>query len=214
MRLRFLFIAAAAVGAALMSVAPAFAYPAQATVALNVRSGPSTGYGVVDVLYQGEPVNVSSCSAGWCAISHNGPDGYVSGRYLTQTTNRPPPVQQPSNPSADVGFCIDAPNFRFGVNCDFQDNTRPNNPRPRFAQVCFYEHVNFRGRSVCAKPGESARRLRGFNDQISSIRIRGNASAYVCEDNNFRGRCATIDNSRRNLGRRNNDIISSFRVTR
>ncbi len=215
MNFRFLIVAAAAAGAALMSVVPASAYPAQSTVALNVRSGPSTGYGVVDVLYQGETVNVSSCSGGWCYITHNGPDGYVSGRYLTQTSNNPPPPPppqpQPSNPN--VGFCIDAPNFRFGVNCDFDDG-RPNNPRPTYGQVCFYEHANFRGRSICARPGESARRLNAFNDRISSIRIQGNASAYVCEHVNFGGRCATINNSRAFLGARNNDIISSFRVRR
>lgn len=216
MKFRFLVVAAAAFGAALMSVVPASAYPAQSTVALNVRSGPSTGYGVVDVLYQGEVVDVRSCSGGWCAITHNGPDGYVSGRYLTQAGNNPPPRQpspspQPTNP--DIGFCIDAPNFRFGVNCDFDQNNPPNN-QPRFAEVCFYEHTNFRGRSVCATPGERARRLGAFNDRISSIRIRGNATAYVCEDINFNGRCANINNSRRNLGPRNNDIISSFRIRR
>jgi len=53
----------------------------------------------VDVLYPGENVNVDHCiSNGWCAISHSGPDGWVSGKYLTdtqssdRTVRRTPPV--------------------------------------------------------------------------------------------------------------------------
>lgn len=220
MKLRFLTVAVAAIGATLMSALPALAFPAQATNALNVRSGPSTGYSVVDVLYQGETVNVSSCNAGWCAITHQGPDGYVSGRYLTNTSGgpTPPPPPSPSPQPSDprVGFCIDAPNFRFGVNCDFDDGSSTPPPGfpapPSTGQVCFYEHVNYNGRSICANPGQQANSLNAFNDRISSIRVSRGASAYVCEHDNFGGRCTTISSSRANLGSRNNDIISSFRV--
>ena len=64
----------------------AFAFGAAATTSVNVRSGPGTSYGVVDTLYSGEAVNVSTCqSTGWCKITHSGPDGWVSAKYLTQT---------------------------------------------------------------------------------------------------------------------------------
>jgi uncharacterized protein YgiM (DUF1202 family) len=59
------------------------AFATEATTSVNVRSGPGTGYSVVDVLYAGEEVNVEGCrSSGWCLISHSGPDGYVFSRYL------------------------------------------------------------------------------------------------------------------------------------
>lgn len=62
---------------------------AQATVALNVRSGPSTGYRVVDVLSEGERVGVVGCQGGWCEIEHAGPDGFVSDTYLARVSSRP-----------------------------------------------------------------------------------------------------------------------------
>jgi uncharacterized protein YraI len=56
----------------------------QATASVNVRTGPGTQYRVVDTLYPGENVNIETCrSNGWCLISHTGPDGWVSARYLS-----------------------------------------------------------------------------------------------------------------------------------
>ncbi len=63
----------------------AFAFDAAAIRSLNVRTGPGTGYRVVDTLQRGEVVEVSECNgAGWCMIQHRGPDGWVSARYLNQ----------------------------------------------------------------------------------------------------------------------------------
>lgn len=64
-------------GLALTSTA-ALAAPGIASVKANVRSGPGTGYKIVDTLTKGEYVIVKSCGALWCAISHIGKDGYVS----------------------------------------------------------------------------------------------------------------------------------------
>lgn len=56
---------------------------AEATGSVNVRSGPGTSYRIVDRLFRGENVNVQRCrSSGWCYITHPGPDGWVSARYL------------------------------------------------------------------------------------------------------------------------------------
>ncbi len=67
--------------ATLSATPPATA--AEATLSLNVRSGPGTSYRVVDTLFRGENVNVQRCqSNGWCYITHPGPDGWVSARYL------------------------------------------------------------------------------------------------------------------------------------
>ncbi len=63
----------------------AFAIDATANLALNVRTGPGTNYAAIDTLYAGEVVNVTGCqSNGWCAITHSGPDGWVSGKYLSE----------------------------------------------------------------------------------------------------------------------------------
>lgn len=78
----------------LLSAGAALADPAQATAAVNVRSGPGTGYGVVDTLYPGESVDVGNCQGGWCYIQHNGPAGWVSANYLDEGggSYTPPPV--------------------------------------------------------------------------------------------------------------------------
>lgn len=192
--------------AGLFGASAAMAAEATANVSLNVRAGPGTGYSVVDVLYDGERVTVERCSGGWCEISHRGPDGWVSARYLTIYDGTVPTRPAPSEP--DIGFCVDAPNFSFGINCD-PGRSRPARPR---SEVCFYEDYGYSGRSFCARPGESDRRLRSWNDRISSIEVIGGASAVVCEDWGFRGRCARVNRSIRALRGPNNDAISSFRV--
>lgn len=186
---------------------------AQSTVSLNVRSGPSTGYGVVDTLYAGENVDVQECrSNGWCYITHSGPDGWVSSNYLTNVDQRSGGrVDRDRNVDADVNFSFGVPGFSFSIGNGGDFRPRPGRPN-RGAQVCFYEDVNYRGASFCARPGDRDRSLGSFNDRISSIRIRGDAQVQVCEDYNFGGRCAVLDRSRSNLGGRNNDIISSYRV--
>lgn len=64
-------------------LAAASANAAEATSSVNVRSGPGASYKVVDRLFRGEDVNVRRCrSNGWCFITHPGPDGWVSARYL------------------------------------------------------------------------------------------------------------------------------------
>ncbi len=64
----------------------AMAFPAISKTALNVRSGPSTGYRVVDALYSGERVNVERCtkSRSWCYVTHNGPPRWMGSRKISQ----------------------------------------------------------------------------------------------------------------------------------
>ena len=66
------------------SAAAAYAAPAYATGTVNVRSGPSTGYSIVDSLRRGEQVDVQECRGGWCYIAKRGTDGWVSANYLSQ----------------------------------------------------------------------------------------------------------------------------------
>lgn len=50
--------------------------------AVNVRSGPSTGYGVVSKVYAGTIVDLTSVKDGWYGVSYNGVKGYISGDYV------------------------------------------------------------------------------------------------------------------------------------
>jgi uncharacterized protein YraI len=61
-----------------LNTTPAMDPPGIASVEANVRSGPGTGYRIVDTLTKGEYVIVKDCGANWCVISHIGNDGYVS----------------------------------------------------------------------------------------------------------------------------------------
>ena len=64
------------------TAASAYSATAYATGSVNVRSGPGTGYYVVDQLYRGERVEVIDCRGSWCRVEKSGPDGWVSARYL------------------------------------------------------------------------------------------------------------------------------------
>lgn len=73
--------------ALLATSAAAFAAPAVSTGSVNVRTGPGTGYGVVDTLYRGQQVDVQQCSGSWCYVTKSGPDGWVSASYLSRGGN-------------------------------------------------------------------------------------------------------------------------------
>src|SRR6185436_13800417 len=80
--------------------------------------------------------------------------------------------------------------------------------------VCFYEDINYGGRYFCADAGTSTPQVSsGDNDEISSIRLFGNAVATVFRDPNFRGQSRVIDSSVSDLrGMGLNDRISSYEV--
>ena len=73
-----------AVLALVATATAASAAPAYSTGSVNVRSGPSTGYSVVDTLRRGEQVDVQECRGGWCYVEKRGADGWVSANYLSR----------------------------------------------------------------------------------------------------------------------------------
>ena len=112
--------------------AAAFAASAYATTTLNVRSGPGTGYGVVDVLRRGEAVDVDYCRGSWCRVVKSGPDGWVSASYLARDRydddyyedddsffiERPGRYYRPWRPSRPYwgsSACVGGPNARFCI---------------------------------------------------------------------------------------------------
>lgn len=177
---------------------------AQATAAVNVRSGPGTGYAAVDVLYAGEQVDVEGCTAtGWCSIIHVGPDGWVSARYLSGPDS-PSGVRVVNPPN--VNFSITTPNFSFSIGSGATPPSFPNNR----GGVCFYEHTNYEGRRFCAPRDSHDPQLGGFwNDRISSIRVFGGARLRVCEHWNYGGECVVFRSNRSSLPNMN-DAISSY----
>jgi Beta/Gamma crystallin/Peptidase inhibitor family I36 len=88
--------------------------------------------------------------------------------------------------------------------------------RPRVPQsgACFYEHINFEGRYFCYRSGSSNDNVpRGLNNEISSIRIFGNAQVVVYKDGDYRGASRHFESNVSDLRREGlNDRISSLRV--
>ena len=68
-------------GLALTATA-ALAAPGRASATANIRSGPGTGYAIVDTLKKGDNVVVDKCGASWCKVRRAGPDGYVARTLL------------------------------------------------------------------------------------------------------------------------------------
>lgn len=81
------------------------------------------------------------------------------------------------------------------------------------AGACFYRDSDFRGDYFCARRGSSAEVPAGANDQISSIRLFGDAEVVVFRDINYQGSRRVFDRDVRNLrGSGWNDRISSFTI--
>jgi hypothetical protein len=87
-------------------------------------------------------------------------------------------------------------------------------PVPRNG-ACFYEHADFAGQYFCVRRGEDVGVLPdGMNDQISSIRIFGDAEVIVFQDGRFRGESARFGADVRDLQHVGwNDQVSSIRVS-
>jgi uncharacterized protein YraI len=92
---------------------PGAAYAATSAVAtteLNMRTGPSTGYEVVDVIPDGGRVTVYGCVGGynWCDVSWNGYRGWASGNYLAYLGER-----YYRDPIPSIGVTIGVPIIRY-----------------------------------------------------------------------------------------------------
>jgi len=55
----------------------------EATVALNVRSGPGTNYSRIGIIHPNEAYTVLEESGGWYRILFDGAEAYVSGEYVS-----------------------------------------------------------------------------------------------------------------------------------
>lgn len=205
----------AVVGACLaaMTGTPATAQEGRAVVTtdLNMRQGPSVNYRVIQTIPGGTTVPVFGCARNylWCEVGYRGQRGWSSARYLRDAQAR-----YRGEPLAEVGPEIGLRILDFVIGQIEDDRGEPPRRRgPGRGEVCFYEHYNFEGDRFCARIGQGDRSLPGnWNDRISSIRVGAGASARVCEDYGYSGRCEVYDSNVPRLTGARNDRISSFEI--
>ncbi len=203
-------VAAVCAAAVVFLPAAASAAPAVASGNVNVRSGPSTSYAVVDTLRVGEAVEVEGCRSGWCYVTRPGPDGYVSASYLRRSggVTMEPNFNLSFNFPSGGSFSIGSGGVSIGI------GDRPGRPgRPgdgTRGDVCFYANPNFTGASFCMDRGESTNLSGAWNNRISSIRNTRGLQVTVCDNTRYRD-CRTYRTSARSLGSLDN-AISSIRI--
>lgn len=206
---RILFSAFAAVLLFLVSSVSAMATEAKATAWVNVRSGPGTGYSVVDTMGPGETGNITECRTnGWCYVQRSGPDGWVSSSYLTAT-------DEPDDPNCRFRLVLGPGGPRFAITCgDGGSGGTIIVPGPGGApnRVCFFDGANYTGASFCRQAGLYNAMPGGFNNKISSIRVHGNAKVRICEFQNMGPFCRDVNTNVSHIGSMLNNRTSSFRI--
>ena len=82
------------------------------------------------------------------------------------------------------------------------------------AGACFYEDINFGGRYFCTRVGEGNERVpSNLNDEISSIRLIGNAEVIVFRDGSMRGEARRFTSGVRDMRNSGfNDRLTSYVV--
>jgi hypothetical protein len=89
-------------------------------------------------------------------------------------------------------------------------------PQPRSApfgpgSLILYDGIDYKGRAMVLASDESNLDLSHFNDQASSVRVKG-GSWQLCVDSEFRGHCTVVDKDSPNLTRFGiNNRVSSIR---
>lgn len=199
--------AALALAVILATAGSAMAANAVAKSAVNVRTGPSTGYAKVDTLTAGEAVDVKECQSGWCYIEHSGPDGWVAGNYLAKAS-------APKKKDPDVNFKVDigpgGVSFGFGIGDSSITFTPPTPPAPK---VCVFNGSNFTGSSTCWPVGYSDNSIGGYwNDRISSVKVESGATITLCRNTNFNSFCRTYTGNKSLLPPALNNKASSVDV--
>lgn len=191
------------------------AVQAQATVALNMRTGPGTSYPAVGSIPAGAVATLTRCVPGysWCEAQYGGRTGWVSAQYLRSVA--PQYSQQPIN---NVGGQLGLQLFQFIAGAiTGQQPQPPQPPQPQVPganQVCFYSEPGFFGQSFCVRMGQSDANIAPpWNDNISSLRFGAGAIVEVCADNNFGGVCRTYNQNIQQLPTNLDNRISSYRTT-
>jgi uncharacterized protein YraI len=102
-------ILALSAGVLLVSAGAASASPGRTTTDLNLRSGPGTGYAVIDTMPSGARVDIRGCSGSWCRVDFHGTTGWAAANLLAGTAagyayrSAPPPVVVEAPPAYAYG---------------------------------------------------------------------------------------------------------------
>ena len=108
-----------------LSATASFANSNEGTVtadALNVRSGPSTSYGITTKLYKGDKVEILETSNGWHKIkASNGKIGWVSGDYIKVSSAS---TSQPSTSTTKATVTATSLNVRSGAGTSYSVITK------------------------------------------------------------------------------------------
>ncbi|MEO5807295.1 SH3 domain-containing protein [Devosia sp.] len=197
--------AAVATAAAIVMIPAAQAAPGQVTGNVNVRSGPGTNYGVIDVLSRGTNVDVGRCQGSFCQVRTSSTSGWIASSFLANgrgygggTTATP--IQPGIAIGGGIGINIGPNGISIGT------------PRPPVVQaattgeVCFYDRTRFRGASICAEQGERLRNLGNLSERISSIDNPDGLRVEVC-GTGYRD-CRTYTSSASSLGDFDDYIVS------
>lgn len=204
----------------LLATGNVLAVEAMAKSAVNVRTGPGTGFGIVDQLTAGEIVDITECApSGWCFVEHDGPDGWVSASYLTAPEDEDEPEMDEgggSNPDCSFGFAMGPGGPSLSINCG--DAPPPAPPPPaddedeEDPQACFYVGAAFNGQTFCMGVGTRNALNATFNNKISSVELFGGAKARLCDGPNLTGYCRNVNSDTSPLVPQINDKASSLIV--
>lgn len=207
---------AVAAAAVVVFLPAAQAAPGTVTSNVNVRSGPGTGYGVVDTLLRGQQVDVQQCQGSWCYVEKPGPDGWVSANYISRSGGGT--TATPVQPGVNFGINVPGgPSISFGVGNQPQPQpVRPAprppvvQPQPTYGEVCFYDQARLRGPSFCLEQGQGIRDLGDWSDRISSIENVDGLRVQICTEPRYQN-CRVYTTSASSLGDLN-DYSASVRV--
>lgn len=204
--------AIACTAAIVLLPAVASAAPGVATGAVNVRSGPGTGFPKVDTLSPGEQVDVLGCQNGWCYVDKDGPDGYVSSSYIRRSGGG----STSFGTNFNLSFNFPQGSFSIGTGGGTVVIGPGGNPAPEPGgslpgDVCFYSGSNYTGSRLCMDEGDMTPYVGpDWNNRISSIRNPDGLNVTVCDDAGYDD-CRTYRTSARYLNDFNN-VISSIRI--
>lgn len=81
-----------------------------------------------------------------------------------------------------------------------------------WAEVCLYQHNDFRGGRACFDRDVRDFAAIGINDQVSSLKIHGDFEVTLYEESDFRGDSETFEYDAEYVGRRFNDRFSSMEI--
>ena len=86
--------------------------------------------------------------------------------------------------------------------------------KPGQAEVCFYEHENYKGAAFCATGSRVVNDLLllGLDNRFSSVSVSGNVSVAICRDRKFQSYCERVFFSQPVLDQYLNNNVSSFRL--